>query len=425
MSINAVAVGAPPTPSVRGVFVDALFDRFDALLDEITGVDLAGAGDSDLLRWGQRSGMGLSRLTAVKLAIVAEVQRQGAARSAGATSAAAWLRGEGMAAGAARRQVDLAEALLEHEQTREALAKGRINSDQASVIATAMDALSQAVAPECKAEAEASLLEQAGTLDPKQLLDAAKRTASRIDPTGSGDLERQERAARAQRELVIYRGQDGMHTISGRLDIEGAAILCAALDPLAKPRPSSVDGPDPRSAARRRGDALVDLARIAMGAQRLPASGGLPPQVVVTMTLDQLRGEMEGCAEIAGSAVGEPISASTARRIACDAGIIPAVLGGASEILDLGRSERLARPAQRRALAIRDGGCAAPGCDRPPQWTQAHHIDPWMPYGRTDLNNLVLVCDPHHDLLHHDGWTVRIGSDGRPVWIPPPEPLPA
>ncbi len=101
----------------------------------------------------------------------------------------------------------------------------------------------------------------------------------------------------------------------------------------------------------------------------------------------------EGCALIAGSSVREPISAAAAGRIACDAALIPAVLGGPSQLLDLGRAVRTATAAQPRALALRDRGCTAPGCDRPPEWCQAHHIIPWSQGGTTDLNTLTLACD--------------------------------
>ncbi len=134
------------------------------------------------------------------------------------------------------------------------------------------------------------------------------------------------------------------------------------------------------------------------------------------MTLEQLRAQLDGCAQIAGAAVREPLSAGAARRIACDAGIIPAVLGGSSEVLDLGRAARTASPAQRRALALRDGGCTAPGCDRPPEWCEAHHLVPWALGGATDVKDMALVCDAHHDVAHEDGWTIRLGPDGKVVW---------
>ena len=118
-----------------------------------------------------------------------------------------------------------------------------------------------------------------------------------------------------------------------------------------------------------------------------------------------------------------PISAARARRLACDARVLPAVLGGASVVLDLGANRRTASRAQRIALALRDQRCTAPFCDKPATWTEAHHLVPWQVSPRTDLDNLVLVCDAHHDLLHHDGWTITL-KNGTAIWHPPPRPEP-
>ena len=108
------------------------------------------------------------------------------------------------------------------------------------------------------------------------------------------------------------------------------------------------------------------------------------------------------------------------RRIACDAGIIPAVLGSVSQPLDVGRQSRLATGPLRRALVLRDRGCAFPGCDRPPRWTDAHHVQHWSDDGPTELSNLVLLCSFHHRLIHHSDWQVKINpKDGLPEFVPP------
>ncbi|MEO9222765.1 MAG: HNH endonuclease, partial [Mycobacteriaceae bacterium] len=87
--------------------------------------------------------------------------------------------------------------------------------------------------------------------------------------------------------------------------------------------------------------------------------------------------------------------------------------------LNLGRTQRLVSPGQRRALIARDHGCAFPGCNRPPAWTEAHHIVHWIDGGPTDLANLVLLCRRHHRVIHHDGWTIQIGTDAHPWFLPP------
>jgi hypothetical protein len=426
MSINALAVEALPAGS-GSARVSAVRGRIDRDLADLTQLRLQGSPDPlDLAAWARAA---QARLEAFRLAALAEAEEQGAARKAGALGTAAWLKGQGSGAKAARRDVKLAGALAEpaHAQAREALASGRVGAEQTAVVTAATDALSGAVSLEQRDAFEARLLAQAETLDPWLLEKAARREAARVDPSGSGDLARAEKAARSQRELVIYSDR-GRYVLAGQLDAEGAAYLSAALDPLAAPRPSGLDGADPRTPSRRLGDALVELATRQLAAGELPPSGGTATTVVVTMTLEQLLAadagssadvDSPGAAEVRGGTVDEPLSAARARRLACDARLLPAVLGGASEILDWGRAKRLATPAQRAALALRDGGCTFPGCRRPPAWCETHHLVPWLSAGLTDLANLALVCDAHHDLLHSNGWTLTYRPDVGVRWHPP------
>jgi len=173
---------------------------------------------------------------------------------------------------------------------------------------------------------------------------------------------------------------------------------------------------DARTPQQRLADALVEAGERLLAQGGLPASGGERPQLVVTLDYDRLAAGL-------GSGTltrGEEITPSAIRRLACDAGIIPAVLGTRGQVLDLGRSARTASPAQRRALTLRDGGCAFPGCDRPPGWTQAHHLQYWEHFGPTDLENLVALCGFHHRLVHEENWEIAPPKDGiRPLFTPP------
>jgi Domain of unknown function (DUF222) len=101
---------------------------------------------------------------------------------------------------------------------------------------------------------------------------------------------------------------------------------------------------------------------------------------------------------------GTPISPDTARRLACDAGIIPMVMGSRGEVLDQGRRTYEPTVAQRQAVWVRDRHCAFPGCRRPAKWTQVHHIVAFIPNGLTNMDNLLLLCDRHHHLVHEGGW---------------------
>ncbi|GAA2757599.1 DUF222 domain-containing protein [Actinopolymorpha rutila] len=117
---------------------------------------------------------------------------------------------------------------------------------------------------------------------------------------------------------------------------------------------------------------------------------------------------------------GKPISAATVRRLACEADLIPVVLGGDGQVLDLGRSDRFFQEHQRRALAIRDGShCHFPGCTIPEPRCITHHMNPWDHAGPTNLANGVLLCRYHHTTVHHKGWHVRMGTHGHPEYVPP------
>ena len=192
--------------------------------------------------------------------------------------------------------------------------------------------------------------------------------------------------------------------------------LSQAIDGLAAPRPAADGTPDPRPAPVRRGQALIEALRRFLDLGLGPTQGGERPHVTVTMDLDALRGRL-------GAAVldhGGPLSAAQARLLACDAMIIPAVLGSDSQVLDVGTASRLFPHAIRRAIALRDRGCAWPGCDRPVAWCDCHHVKGWVDGGPTSHTNGVLLCPAHHRCIHKGEWEVRFAADGIPELIPPP-----
>lgn len=347
--------------------------------------------------------------------------------------------------------------------------------DSAVGDAVARDAVArEAVARDAVAEAEAVLIHRAAQFDPAGLRTLGSRILFHVAPEIA---ERAEAEALRCQEERAYRGRgltlspscDGRVRLSGWLDPEGAAVLNAAIDPLCDPgrrQPSpdvaaptdgsaSVTGKpafdnaggavfggavsggavsggavsggavsgsaadegaaESRSPAQRRLDALVEICRLAMSTGDLPTNGGDRPQVVVTMPYDGLiRGVKTATLD-----TGERISPTTARRLACDAHLIPAVLGSAGQVLDLGRSRRLIGGSLRRALVLRDRGCAFPSCDRPSRWCDGHHLVSWIDGGLTELDNSVLLCGYHHRLMHHSEWAVRLGRDRLPEFIPP------
>ncbi|ACQ78611.1 HNH endonuclease [Beutenbergia cavernae DSM 12333] len=154
--------------------------------------------------------------------------------------------------------------------------------------------------------------------------------------------------------------------------------------------------PERRSVARLRLDALLAACGAALRVRALPKTGGLPTQVMVTVSLDELRSGL-GSAHLPYTG---PIRARDVRQLACDADIIPIVLGTRGQVLDVGRAHRLFPPHQRRALIARDGGCAYPGCHIPAPWCEGHHVVEWWRGGGTSINDGVLLCAYHHHLIH-------------------------
>lgn len=282
-------------------------------------------------------------------------------------------------------------------KTATAAATGEISIDHVRTISKAIDKLPYA--PTMRAEAEDSLARHARDLDPAALAIVARRLHFVLDPDGTLDDDRPGR-----RELAFVRDAGGCDIVRGRLDTEGAAIVRTAVDAISAPEPQ-----DRRSPARRRADGLIELCRRYLDSGELPRQGGEKPHITVTMRLADLTATLD---------TGQPIAAEAARRLACDANIIPAVLGGAGQPLDVGRASRTIPPAIRRAVTVRDKGCIHAGCDRPADWCDVHHVKHWIDGGATSIDNLCLLCHRHHWTIHHSGWEIAF-VDGIPHVIPP------
>jgi hypothetical protein len=260
--------------------------------------------------------------------------------------------------------------------------------------------------------AEGVLVQAATDLDPRTLGKLGARLRAELDPDGAPPSERE--LAQPCNELRFTVKPNGRLTFRGELDPEASALFQNVLSPLAKPHPSSVEGPDPRSGAERHGDALVEILHLAADTGHLPTEAGEKPHLLVVTSLEALRDGLQQ-ALLHGAGL---LDAASARRLACDCKLIPAVLGADSEPLDIGRISYTVPTAIRRALILRDRGCAFPGCDRPHRWCHAHHIISWADGGPTNLANLVLLCGRHHRLIHHSQWECAI-TNGQPEFYPP------
>jgi hypothetical protein len=399
--------------------MDEVLGRIAEELAEFAARPLYGLSDAALCEAIGATYEVASRVTAVVSLQVREAQGRDLPHQQDATSAVAWVRDLlRITAVEARSLIILGETLDARPTLADAVANGFVNTGQAVAIGRVLADV-PAEDPALVDKVETILVDDARQFEPAILRRLGERVLAHVNPELADArlrdrLDREEKHARHRRGFTLSPDGLGGTRISGILDTEGAAIVEAALEPLAKPMRGD-DGPDPRTAAARRADALVDVCRMALASDGLPANGGQPPQLNVTVDLDALRRDVA----IGQLDTGSQLSMATTRRLACAAGILPAVLDGAGVPIDLGRSRRPYTGKARTAVVLRDGGCAFPGCDRPPRWTDIHHIVPWQHGGPTDRDNGVALCRHHHRLMHTSTWTVRLGSDRRPEFIPP------
>ncbi|NKE56150.1 DUF222 domain-containing protein [Lentzea sp. PSKA42] len=288
--------------------------------------------------------------------------------------------------------------------TAAAVAEGTLSADHIAAVAEVMKKL--------PAEAEAPVVEFARAHEPSAVRSFGKELAYRLyqdDPEPSD----QEPAPPVNQHVMRWKGEH--LEIWAKLDRITGAKYEALIDPLAKPRPETPEeGPDLRSRSEREGDALAELVDLVLRADQLPEHGGEPVSLTLTMRYEDLVNQ-------AGQAMldnRERIPAADARQLACNAGVIPLVLGERSQPLDIGRKARTFPAAIRRVLVARDQGCAFPGCDRPPKHCDAHHVRFWSNGGGTSVDNAVLLCRNHHRLIHHSTWEVRM-VHGLPRFYPP------
>jgi hypothetical protein len=364
----------------------------------------------------------LAGVTALHLEVLAAADRNDIGDKIGATSTAAWLAAETRQTRAhCHARLRLARALDNpvFEVTRTALAAGALTVEQARVIVAAVEDLPAAeVSDDDRARAQHHLVGLAAEHDAKLLRVFARRLFEVIAPEEADRREgealaAQERRARERCGFGMRDNGDGTASGTFKLPVAQAQMLSKALQAHAAPRRTdpteAVDADGNRLPYRvLLGRAFADLVEH-LPLDRLPQAGGTAATVVVSTTLDALRAGI-GAASLD---TGERLSPGQARRLACGAGLIPAVLGTDSVPLDLGRRARLFNRHQRLALDLRDGGCTAAGCDRPAAWCEAHHDQPWSRGGPTDLAEGRLLCPHHHHLAHDDRYQAERLPDNR------------
>ncbi|SHF50386.1 HNH endonuclease [Jatrophihabitans endophyticus] len=415
-------------------------NRVDEVVDERIAIVRAGVDgllDADLTRLSGRELVALldaletqhRRLAAADARLLAEIEERGAAGEFGRTSTVDLLRVRlRVAPGEAKARVERARDLGPRRTvsgealppllpaTAAAQRAGTISVGHAAVIADVLAEIPAAIAVEASGVAERLLVEAARHEDPARLRRTGQLVLRRLDPDGV--LDRADVIER-RRGFTLTPARDGSAIASGRLTGEAAAVWRTILDALSAPAvaadEAAAPSPDDRSAAQRRHDGFLDAGLRLLRSGTLPDSGGTPVTVLVRTTAAELR-RPDGLAQ---TDHGAHLSIRRLLELTGDALLSPVVLARHGAVLGLGRSRRLATPAQRRALAARDGGCAFPDCTRPAAWCEAHHVVAWADGGATDLANLVLLCGHHHRSLGRSDWQLHM-RHGRPEWLAPP-----
>jgi hypothetical protein len=405
-----VAAAIPERKSRLASAVDALVDES---IDGFSGLALS----EDLVDIRRA----VDRLEAEFLRRLDRFHNERGGQTDGGLSTVSWLRHRcGMTAKAAAYRKHLARTLGEMPATLDSARAGRSSfSNMAMIAHLAGDVGVEQVAP-----MEPILVKAAETLDPGRMRTLTQAARLRLDPDGvlAGDNHAHER-----RWFDCEQSYGGDWFVQGQLDNEAGALVKAVIDAISH----GLTPGETRSASQRRADALVELAATHLRVGDLRDVHGQRPHLTLTVSAEALRGDPDAAPAVL-SGVG-PIHPATARRIACDAvrtvvTVAPAApsddpawtaVGAPVVPVAVSAAKRTIPAHLRTALTVRDKGCRFPGCDRPPAWTDGHHIVHWHDGGPTELDNLVSLCRNHHRRLHDESWRIHI-ADGIAVVEPPP-----
>lgn len=370
----------------------------------------------------------------------------------------------------ARRRLALADSVLprtgfagaqlepRYERVGAAISSAEVSSRAGTTITMALEQVRRLTTPARAAEMEQALTQTAVEHDADFLARIAKHWTDAIDQDGA---EPSEECLRQLQGAFIRRPRHGLHHLEIFATTDQFENLVTVMNSATNPRvPGDAEGAGPeigtvdavlvgtgkdstaaypevshdlRSRAQKQLDGVVGACKTAMASASLPANGGLRPQVLVTIDYRDLLAKVlerqqavedafqgnGGPAGTASFAFTGPVNAATVRKIACDADIIPIVLGTDGRVLDIGRTSRIFPPHIRKAITARDQGCAFPGCTIPAPWCEAHHIKYWSRGGSTGTGNGVLLCSHHHHLIHKEQWQIEVRAE-IPWFIPPP-----
>jgi hypothetical protein len=334
-----------------------------------------------------------SRLGAKLTMALAELDRRGEFEVDGYASMTAWCRTElGWTNQTANRALKTGRRLRDLPVTADAWLTGQLSDGQIEIVVA------------CVTDRRAGLwaeheVEVVPLLVPLDLLStnrAMQEWATKADAILDEDEPPPESAA----EAMLVKTLDGRGYLKGTFDAEHTELISTGLR-LA----DSGDLDEPL--AQRQGQALVDVFRFFLDHQTTKLGGRHRPHLNVVVDKDAFAEEQAG-----RTTSGVPLPGLVVRKVACDAAIHRVITDGLGSILDYGRSTRTIPPAVYTSLVLRDWGCRFPGCDRPAEWCEGHHIWHWEDGGPTNLGNLVLLCSKHHHVVHLKGWHIRLDPSG-------------
>jgi hypothetical protein len=421
-------------------------------LEAVRVGDRSSASDEQRLSWIEKISDAERRVSALKTVLVCEAEVAGSSVRVRHTPLRDWLAGSGQQSlRQAAAVVWKARELEQRPRVQEAATTGRISLEQASSINQALNGLPTGMDKAQREEAESLILAAAAHAPAEKLRLMSDSLATQVAPTlaespdqRAARLDARDARAQARRCLRFGPETDGSIDFSGSLPVLDGRRLQQVVQAIAdRDYRSAKDSHDRRrlleTPQQRLASALSTLVRQAAAVidpdpSRSEETGsGIPlaaTQLMVVIPYERL---LDRACDRGVLMDGTAVSPAELRMMACQADLVPVMLGTDSTVLDVGRRHRLAPPALRLAVTLRDGGCAFPGCATPMWHCDVHHISPWQLGGPRDLGNVVALCRSHHGLIEPappvrlpdgtleavDQWQVRIDSRGLPEFLPP------
>lgn len=308
-----------------------------------------------------------------------------------------------------------------------AVTTGRLGVASADAVRRGLGAPTETITALILSDASERLIRESSGLGHDRMFMAARTARELLDIDG---IQARQQDMYDRGGLRFFPQPDGMWRLSGQLDPESAAVLTTALDPYTSPRRGGprfthpediararaiVD--DPRTTERLALDGLLDIVKLGVAVDPTKMHPKMRALVKIVTTLETANNTSRGFGIIESNR--GVVSEGSVQRLLCDGDSVELTADTYGNPLDLGRTTRLYDRRQREALAVRDGGCLWPDCDRPPAFTEAHHTRQWKrDNGRTDINDGVLLCRFHHLQLHNNHWEIERRENE--FWLIPP-----